>query len=430
MICALKRARFCLHLCLFFAVLKTTFAAPVGFPAAVRLAKEQAQAQTQPGGDQVLGGIDCFDVSAESPGLPGVDLDQDLSRPEAERPTGANEGAQPSAPEAGAESNRLEAKQLPQSAICTAALRAATIYTQLAWDQFQVELVHREHETAQRLVTIEKKRIVAAVDGEIPLFRAEFLEAHSRARELRLEEEIDGLQFLLAKAIGFPNGPLTATLDSIPEMPSRALQATENRLAGRAARKEREVQLSIASLRATRDTLQLVYMLAERDAARTAGLGKATIGEELQAQIRSDDKLADLLQVSAELQCARLRFLDMAGVLEDWAESVKLAPAEKNPRAAFHPVGKASPPLLLPSNGSLRARQSMQLAAISTGIGGGKDVTGTVEWSSSNDAVAIVSSAGLITALRPGTSTIAACYGPAVKEKVITVTETDQPSRK
>lgn len=437
-----------LRLALLFVCFDTAFCAPISFSTAVKAAAAQG-----PAGGGIAGRSNstiCPEQVNNLRPIPDLDSPEDLplqmdnsaftkirhgqTLPREFRPEPDSAGA-------------TEPDVIHQN--CSPALRVASVYSQLSWGRLQLEVLQREHETAERLVRVEKMRIVGGVDGELSLLHAELLESRSRARELRLDGEMQELQSALANMIRIPDGDLEVDLDSIPGASIEAIEEAENHLGDRDNNELQHIQDSIATLRATRDALQLVYLLAERNAVRTSGLGKATLGDELASHIRADDKLVDLLQVTMELQHAQFGLFEAAGRLEDWADSAssdsneeqtaERASLDQHDRLAAKSSMRlrdgenehgVAAPLLLPAEGSLRVLGSRQMAAISTGKNSGKDVTTTVKWSSLNDSVAIVSSFGLVTGLRPGKCTISAKLGSAVKKKLITVTPYEPPSGK
>jgi hypothetical protein len=425
---------------LLLACLTAAFGAPITLSDAVKFASESTS--PQPASAEVSF-TNCADESKVHFALPGLNPDEGLDQ----------NGAQEIGRAVRLKSAIDEAVQVDgQRRICPAVFQAASSYAQLSWVEFELDLLQQEHQTCERLIEIEKKRIVAGVDGEVSLFQAEYLETRSRARESILQEEARTRRSVLAAAIGSPGEALKVQLDSIPEISNDLMEEAELRIAHRENRESRLLDLPIASLSATRDALQLTYVLADRDAVRAVGLGKATLGDQLQAQIRADDKLVDLLEATRALEHTKLEFLSAGGLIEQWAAATDLPPGDEQAArvSPIHPLNepeavnagrsqtepnKVAPstprgPLLLPANERLRVRRSRQLAAISVGIGSGKDITRTVTWSSSNEAVAIVSSFGLITGLRPGKTTISAKFGPGIREKWITVTEEQLQSEK
>jgi hypothetical protein len=338
-----------------------------------------------------------------------------------------------------------DSESLHQS--CPLVLVVASVYSRAVWDDFQLEVLQKQHDATLRLVKIEKRRILAHVDGELPLLQAELIEAQSRVRTEQLKREMQELRSFLARLLRTPSGQLDLVPQSVPGVRTAEIEDAEGRLAASDAAALCRVHSTIAGLAAVRDTSQLAYLLAERDAIRAVGLGKATIDQELSAQIRADDKFVDLLEAASELQRARFGLLASARRLDVWGEAeLAESPVGEGPTSGRveHLLSSASGPsgshdgskshnsfsslLILPSVESPPPRKSVQMAAITTGANGGKDVTANARWESTNESIAVVSSFGLVTCLRPGQTTIVATAGAATKSVVIFVKANESES--
>jgi len=97
--------------------------------------------------------------------------------------------------------------------------------------------------------------------------------------------------------------------------------------------------------------------------------------------------------------------------------------------AAFLALGVATPAgaqqsiLVTPAAPSLEAGATLQLEAMgSDGGEGTQDLTGSVTWSTSSAAIAVVSPSGLVTAVSPGAVTITATLGSVSGSTSVTVT--------
>ncbi len=86
-------------------------------------------------------------------------------------------------------------------------------------------------------------------------------------------------------------------------------------------------------------------------------------------------------------------------------------------------LGPTSIVEITPSNPSLPIGAAQQFTATATQSDGTSiDVTDQATWTSSNTNAATVNSSGLASALRPGTTTIAATHGNTVGSTTLTVT--------
>ncbi len=330
---------------------------------------------------------------------------------------------------------------------CPLVLLIASVYSQITWDDIQLEVLTKQHDAAMRLIRIEKMRIVAHVDDELLLLKAELSESQSRAQKEQIEAEAQELRECLGSLLGVPWEHLEIEPESVPEMKIKEVADAERDLARLDDGEFRQLRYVIARLRAARDSSQMTYVLAQRDAVRAAVLGKVTIGDELTKQIQADGKFIEMLKAAGELQRAQFRLLDCSHLLDAWVEtgSVDSQPGKlqsstgldhaiasdgNSSHSSFSggPHGLLPGILVLPSTSVLVERSSLQMAAITTGLDGGADVTATATWESSNESVVIVSSFGLMTMLRPGQSTITVVSGPAVKSRTISV-EAESQSR-
>jgi len=141
----------------------------------------------------------------------------------------------------------------------------------------------------------------------ISLIRARLLEAQTRISTAHLEGEAIELRNHLAYLTGFSEEELELIPGSIRPLPKDG----ELKEAEEATRSycELELQAKVRELIAARDTAQLIYRIAERDAVRTAGLISTTLGEQLASQIRGDEKFSVLLDATFELQQAQFELL-------------------------------------------------------------------------------------------------------------------------
>ncbi len=324
-------------------------------------------------------------------------------------------------------------------------LIAAIEYVQLSWVSLQLKVLKQEHETAVRMVAIEKMRVVVGVDEDVSLIRARLLEAQSRARVAVLESEELELREDLSYLTGLPDDQIETIPGSVPPLRVEAgTSASGQTIQPHCYIVIAKLQASVKELAAARDAAQLTYLLVERDAIRTAGLGKATLRKELASQVGADEKFVALLDATCELQMAQFELLDSIGKFENWAVSVE---NDKPALLQRHSDDKSIPMthtrksgtslldiavaqasvktiLLLPYDETLKVRECRQLAAVAIGSDRrGKDATSVVRWSSSNESVAIVSTSGLITGLRPGHVVISATLAGVSQFIPITVGE-------
>lgn len=332
-----------------------------------------------------------------------------------------------------------------------APLMAAITYVQWVSASLQMNVLTQEHETALQLVRTEKRRVVAGVDKDVLLIRARLLEAQSRERMAGLKRERLELRSDLACFTALPESRFDSVSEYPPPLPTVAeINADEEAAPPDWPVGTLRLQASVEGVAAARDAAQLNYQSSERDAIRAAGLGKATLGDVLTRNIRADEQFIELLFASSELEVFQLELLDTLGMFDKWAVSDKepdSAPLQRYPiekNSAVIPTRKISTAssshvdnsssvraiLILPSNRSLKVRECRQLAAVSIDERGGKDATSDVRWSSSNESVAIVSTFGLITGIRPGDVTISATLAGISQGISMTVSEEQRTASK
>jgi hypothetical protein len=333
-----------------------------------------------------------------------------------------------------------------------AVLDAAITYSKLNWVNLHLQASKEQHDSAVRLASAEKVRVVVGVDDEISLIRARLLEAETRQLNANLEREELALRKHLGYLIGTSGGGFEPIFDSIPPVSKKeTLKHAEKYPLSYC---ELELEMRIREQIASRDAAQLTYLIAERDALRKAG-STATLREELTSQIGADEKFGVLLDATFALLESQLELLSARGELERWATTQAPGKPGLTPmQSTVGPYGEASSfantlltaeqvaenvphpnsslrgttiptsvqtILVLPSNGVLSVRKCRQLAAIAVGAGGGKDVTSAADWFSSNESVAIVSTSGLVTGLRSGSVTITASLGGILHSKSIQI---------
>ena len=327
----------------------------------------------------------------------------------------ANEGPSPAAnpdkPSAIEPADRCRQISVP--------LRLATAYVLLDWNDLRYKVLLHEQETAARYARVEALRVAAGVDDGSQLVRARLLEARSRARAAHQQREIEELRESLAQLLGKEN--LEPVLDAVPPPHAGKVREAESVLSQTDPKALLRTRPLLEEVAARRDAVQLTYLLAVRKARRAAGLPTSTLGEQLDSTIQTDQAFVDLLDASADVERVELQLLDSSGQLQNWAERTGSTRQDRAPRLRAVSDHYSEGLLLLPAEEALKARESLQLAAVSTQVGRGKDVTTAVRWTSSDESVAIVSSSGLVTALRPGTVVISAARGDQDQEKQITV---------
>lgn len=302
---------------------------------------------------------------------------------------------------------------------------AAVTYVLLSWTELQASLMNNENYGAARMTRVERARVVAGIDDQSFLTQAGVMEASSRAERAFLEGQETGLRQILASLIRLPLEQIEVQPETIPALghPSQIYALTE---AGQSSEQPSIYQMKtlVTNLTAKRDAAQVDYCSADRDAIRTAQLEGSPFHEVLSSRIVAENKLNTLLQAERDLQVAQVVLLDLKGLLSG-AESgspndgqLRSGPNAK--AAGSRNVGKvagstpapggseSSALLIMPTDGTLKVGACRQLAAISIHNGRGSDATLDVPWTSSAEAVAIVSTSGLVTAIRSGSVRISA----------------------
>lgn len=318
-------------------------------------------------------------------------------------------------------------------------MNTAVEYIQLAWATAHLSARKQQHELALHLVVVERMRVHAGVDDEVMLLRAKLLEAQSRMRTATLEAEVLELRQALAAQVGVRQASLELVPESLPALPT--MQDYGEQTVALLSQFEL-LRVQVKQLTAARDAAQLAYVLAHRDAIRMNALITAALTDQITSEIRDLEKFGVLLDEIIELQEFELTLLDAIGGLEEWAAAAAQAspkslvsehrgeqterqvpsaetqgdsvrPGKNSPEAVTTSMKSLTPSpkrtiMVLPSDSILTVRDSKQFAAVGIGAGGGKDVTSVAKWSSSNESVAIVSTSGLITAIRTGDTVISA----------------------
>jgi hypothetical protein len=170
-------------------------------------------------------------------------------------------------------------------------------------------------------------------------------------------------------------------------------------------------------------------------------LSKATLGDLLANYIAEEEKLDALLEMNFEFQKAQLELLQMGGQLEKWAFRDEALGPEVFTTLAGEPAtiaeasSRPSEPkkqrlnsdvqsiMVTPAVSALVAGQSQQYSAIAIyRDSSAKDVTSEAIWQCSRSSDAIVSSAGLVTALATGQVTITATVSSVSQSRRITIT--------
>lgn len=308
-------------------------------------------------------------------------------------------------------------------------------YIQLAWAIAQLSARKQQHELARRLVAVERMRARAGVDDDVVLYRAKLLEAQIRMRTADTEGEVLALRHTLAARIGVSETSLDIVPDSVPALPTTEDLGGSVQLAALHDQFEL-LSTEVKEQAAARDAAQLAYYLARRDATRMSATTTGTLGEQITSQIRAEEKFGMLLSEIVQLQQSELTLLVATGDVEQWiADSAQptresLVSEQRSPAGEQMPAaegstvrlweGKAvvqgvSAPLtkkvtpsskrdlmVLPGEGKLTVGECKQFAAVGVADGKGNDVTSLAKWFSSNESVAIVSTSGLVTALRTG----------------------------
>ena len=307
---------------------------------------------------------------------------------------------------------------------------AAVTYVLLSWTELRASLIKKENYGAAQMTRVERARVVAGIDDQSFLTQAGLMEATSRAGRAFLEREETVLREILASLIKLPSDQITIEPETIPAFghPTH-LDATTGAEKSSEQPSIFQMVALVTNLTAKRDAAQFEYCSADRDAIRAEQLEGSPFHEVLSSRVFADDKLNTLLQAARDLQVAEVVLLDLSsllgrsesGLLNDGTqlkngsnaramESPSVTKAAGSASVSGAPGSNAAL-LIMPTNGTLEVGACRQLAAISINNGLGSDATLTVPWTSSSESLAIVSTSGLVTAVRSGPVRISAKAG-------------------
>ena len=312
-----------------------------------------------------------------------------------------------------------------------AVLCTAVAYAEWAKVNSQVHVLESQEIAAGRLLKIESQRVVKKIDDPAALTRAKLLSARTRLWRAEVDGSLRQVRKRLADLTGLPENEIEAVADSMPPLPDLTNTPVP-------------LNADIKQLAPARDVAQLEQVASHTRRMQTLGLmalSKATLGDLLANYIAEEEKLDALLEMNFEFQKAQLELLQMGSQLEKWAFRDEALGAEVFTALAGEPAtiaeasSRPSEPkklrlssdvqsiMVTPAVSALVTGQSQQYSAIAIySDRSAKDVTSETVWQCSSSSDAIVSSAGLVTALATGQVTITATVSSVSQSRRITIT--------
>lgn len=299
-------------------------------------------------------------------------------------------------------------------------------FTQLATVTSQLEILHLQQTAADRLLATETQRVVGRVDSPVALSRAKLIVARTRMWTAGLKGTSFQLRNQLAALSGLPEEQVEPVGDSVPQLPDVSTS-------------DPEVRAIISAVSAARDVAQLEHVLARtyRMSVREREVvGKANVGDFLEACIKEYERFVVLLEANLELQKSQLELLNATGGLETWAlhtaseENISGVATVNRTTAGPRTMPSAKNPavrtvMITPGVSSFVTGQPQQFSAIATyDNAGAKNATSEAIWRCSNSK-AIMSTSGLLTALATGQVTISATVDGISQTRRITITTAD-----
>jgi hypothetical protein len=311
---------------------------------------------------------------------------------------------------------------------------AAVAFVELAKVDLEISTLRGQQKAAERLVSIESRRVVARVDNPAALMRAKLFAARTKMWTAELDDAALRLREELADLTGLPEEQIELVDDTIPPWPH--VSTTDP-----------ELEAIMNQSAASRDVAQLEFALARIQRMSTNGkmvIGKAKWSDLVTAYTIEEEKFIGLVQASFDSLREQVQLLELTGGLEEWASdtasgsrlSSRRAPVKDNGEPLTLPISETVKPkpkvrsiLISPSVSALVTGQSQQFSAIAIyADGNAKNVTAEAAWRCSSNSRAVLSSSGLMTALGTGPVTISATISGSSQSRLISIAEdTEKP---
>jgi hypothetical protein len=292
-------------------------------------------------------------------------------------------------------------------------LCVALIYTRLEGLAAQRQALTQQQELVTRLMDIESRRVHVDVDNPALLTEAKLLRARVRLESETLDASERKTRAALAALVGLPADDVDPVANSVPPLPDRIPATAED---------EEALRLLVAY----RDLVQLEYVAENQHRLKITQdmvLAKASIGRLVAAYVTEGIKFLALLQLNGQILQAKIQFLSASGALEDWAFGRGIPTAAP---ASSPDDGVPISILITPAVKELQAGKSQQYSAVATfANNSARDVTAEASWGCSCDAVAVLSTTGLLTGLSMGPVTVQAEFHGLKRSREVTIT--DQP---
>jgi hypothetical protein len=300
---------------------------------------------------------------------------------------------------------------------------ALTAYAELVKVQAQTEVVTRRRTAADRLLEVESRRVIKKLDDPVGLVRARFFEARTQLSEARLNASERYLRAKLVAMTGFnpiESLAIEGALPPISEELNDSAQFPDN----------------IRQLALARDVAQLEFVLAvtNRNQMRVKMvLGRAHFSELLTAYLIEQESLDHLIELNFDLQRARMYALLLARSLEKWVSGAAAthqdqgqsfsATLQEKGQDGSGPIPRSL--MITPGISELATGHSQQFSATAILTDGkAMGVTSKSVWECRGPE-AIVSMAGLVTALQAGSVIISARFSGVLKSLKLTITPDD-----
>jgi Bacterial Ig-like domain (group 2) len=311
-----------------------------------------------------------------------------------------------------------------------AILVCAIVYAELVKTDLQREVLVDEERFAAKLLTIQSWRTLAQVDDVATLSSAKLANVRTKKRIA----ELDAAKRLLTRNLVFLTNLSDEDIRTIPDsMPSfAALISDSGSIEPEVHRSEQAPLDDLQTLRDVieesqfaRDEAQLQYMLSRIDAQKaevTAESGKSSIAAPQFANVAESESLDALLETNANLLVAQLEFLSLEGKLEEFRvtpdSAIKILRERVQSPVSSDVASEVKSILITPRMTDIASGESRQLAAFAIS-GNGSVKHSPVAWQSSNDWNCVVSTSGLVTAIRAGQATVTArAFGVSQSQRI------------
>jgi len=266
------------------------------------------------------------------------------------------------------------------------------------WNGAEARLGHLKLQTGyqDRLIRVESKRAFLGVDSTANLLEARRLRSRTELESASLIAEEAELHNKICNFFGIAVQDCDRLNEILPEV--------DFSLATAGSREN-----SVRAIKLYEDITQMDYAIERSNRLRAmeeTALGKSSIGVLLMAHIQEEMKAITLARAEEASEVAALAELKSTGKLEGWLASQS---SEKSSEGDFTSreqvvTGSSLQSLMLtPRIESLRVGETAQLMAIETDTNGMvSDATARCQWKVNHGKLAILSSAGALTAIKPG----------------------------